>query len=331
MQFPIKDYHFSKYIDPGTDTTAMDELLSLVRLGTALIFMTAASVMDWRTRRVPNKVWIALGLIGMAILLIEMLFSETTTYFVSEKTYNFNHFLIFIPIAILFFDTFWDREPVYDEGKVNPVPVVLYAIAVIAALSLVVLEGTTLVVAQLLSIPVLMAVFILFYYLGVVRGGADAKALLALALMFPLYPIIGNLPFISYPADSADVLQMTFPFTFLILMNAAIIHAVAGPTMRFFRNLARRDFGFPEMFLGYRMDIADVQKNFVWPMEIVQDDEVVLMLFPKRSGDVKVELAKLKSKGLERIWVTPKDPFIIPMTLGIIFSVIVGNLVLLFF
>jgi preflagellin peptidase FlaK len=114
-------------------------------------------------------------------------------------------------------------------------------------------------------------------------------------------------------------------------MNAAIIHAIAGPTLRFFRNLARRDFGFPEMFLGYRMDIADVQKHFVWPMEAVQDDEIVLMLFPKRSGDVKVELEKLKAKGLERIWVTPKDPFIIPMTLGIVFSVIIGNLVLLFF
>ena len=40
---------------------------------------------------------------------------------------------------------------------------------------------------------------------------------------------------------------------------------------------------------------------------------------------------KLKEKGLDRIWVTPKDPFMIPMTLGIVFSVIVGNLVALAF
>jgi preflagellin peptidase FlaK len=309
----------------------MDELLSIARLGTAFTFMLAASVMDWRTRRVPNRVWIMLGAIGMALLAIQMLFSETTVFFELERTYRPAHFLIFIPIAIIFFDTFWDREPMYDEGKVNPVPIMLYAVAAIAALSLVILEGATMEVAQLLSIPVVMAVFILFYYLGVVRGGADAKALLALAIVFPLYPVIENLPFISYPANAADVLQMTFPFTFLVLMNAAIIHAVAGPTVRFFRNLARRDYGFPEMFLGYRMDIADVPKNFVWPMEVVHEGEVVLMLFPKRSGDVKQELEKLKSKGVDRIWVTPKDPFIIPMTLGIIFSIIVGNLVLPFF
>jgi len=300
----------------------MDELLSIARICVAMVFMLAASVMDWRTRRVPNRVWIILGVAGMILLAVQMLFSET---------YNPAHYLIFIPIIIIFFDTFWDREPVYDEGKVNPLPVLLYAVAVIAALSIVVLEGPTMEVAQLLSIPVLMAVFILFYYLGVVRGGADAKALLALAILFPLYPVFENLPFISYPADAAEVLQLTFPFTFLVLMNAAIIHAIAGPTMRFFRNLARRDFGFPEMFLGYRMDIADVQKNFVWPMEAVQDDEVVLVLFPKRTDDAKGELDKLRGKGLERIWVTPKDPFIIPLTLGIIFSVIVGNLVLLFF
>jgi preflagellin peptidase FlaK len=291
--------------------------------------MLVASVMDWRTRRVPNRVWIVLGVAGMILLAIQMLFS--TPLIVQERTYRPAHFLIFIPIAIIFFDTFWDREPVYDGGKVNPLPVLLYAVAIIAALSIVMLEGSTMEVGQLLSIPIVMTVFVMFYYLGVVRGGADAKALLALAIVFPIYPVFENLPIISYPTDTADVLQMTFPFAFLVLMNAAIIHAVAGPTMRFFRNLARKDFGFPEMFLGYRMDIADVQKNFVWPMEAVQDDEVVLVLFPKRSGDVKQELEKLKSKGLERIWVTPKDPFIIPMTLGIIFSIIVGNLVLLFF
>jgi preflagellin peptidase FlaK len=309
----------------------MDEVLSLARLGVALAFMLLASVMDWRTRKVPNRVWIVLGVIGMALLAFEMINSKSTTIFGLERTYQPAHFLIFIPIAILFFDTFWDREPMYDEGKVNPLPILLYAVAVIAALSLVMLKGATMEVAQLLSIPALMAVFITFYYLGVVRGGADAKALLALAIMFPLYPTIGNFPIISYPADTAELLQMTFPFTFLILMNAAIIHAIAGPTVRFFRNLVRKDFGFPEMFLGYRMDIADVQKNFVWPMEAVQDNEVVLVLFPKRSGDVKAELAKLKEKGLERIWVTPKDPFIIPMTLGIIFSVFVGNIVILLF
>ena len=309
----------------------MADTFSVLRLGVALAFMVAASAMDWRTRRVPNRVWIALGIAGMGFLVYEMILSETASFFGPERTYGPAHFLIFIPIAIIFFDTFWDREPIYDDGKLNFLPLALYCVAGVAILAMVYVEGLTLEVGQLLSVPAVMSIFILFYYMGIVRGGADAKALLALSIIFPFYPVFGSLPWISYPEGSAEVLQMTFPFTFLILMNAAILHAVAGPTLRFFRNLARGDRSFPEMFLGYRMDIADVPKRFVWPMEVVRDGEVVLMLFPKRTGDVKEELARLREKGLERIWVTPKDPFIIPMTLGIIFSVVVGNLVALFF
>jgi len=310
----------------------MDLILSAARLCIGMAFMLAASVTDWRTRRVPNRIWVILGISGMVLLAVQMAFAETVPdYGTAAKTYGPVHFLVFVPIAVIFLDTFWERKPVHEGGKWNLKPVALYAAAAVSCLAMVLLEGLTMEVGQLLSVPLVMCVFIMFYYLGIVRGGADAKALLALSIVFPFYPILDSLPLIGYPEGTVDMLQMTFPFTFLILMNAAILHAVVGPTIRFFRNLARGDRGFPEMFLGYRMDIADVPKSFVWPMEAVRDEEVVLILFPKRSGNVKEELAKLKKKGLDRIWVTPKDPFIIPMTAGIVFSVIVGNLVALLF
>jgi preflagellin peptidase FlaK len=304
----------------------MQEILSLARLVVAMAFMIAASVMDWRTRKVPNRVWIILGSIGMGFLAIDMLMSWQ-----DNGGFGVWHFLIFIPLAIIFYDTFWDREPMYFEGKVNPSPILLSIVALLACMVLVLQEGMTSETGSLLAIPVIMLVFIVFYYMGIIRGGADAKALMALALMFPFYPIISGLPIIAYPEQGADIIQITFPFAFLILMNAAIMHVLAGPSIRFIKNLARKDIGFPEMFLGYRMDIADIPKSFVWPMEAVRDDEVVLLVFPKRDGNMKEELLKLRSKGLERIWVTPKDPFIIPMTLGVLFSAIVGNLVILMF
>ena len=309
----------------------MDEILSAARLTVALAFMIFASVKDWRTRRVPDRVWVIMGTIGLFLLAMELFTSETELFFGTERTFGMWHFLILIPVGVIFYDTFWDREPIYDEGKVNLSPIMLYAVAVTAVAVMVYREGITMETGMLLAIPAVMCVFIIFYYMGVIRGGADAKALLALAIMFPVYPVIASLPLISYPENAADVLHMTFPFTFLVLMNAAILHAISGPVLRFFKNLARGDRGFPEMLLGYRMDIADVPKNFVWPMEAVRDDEVVLIVFPSRKGDIKDELLKLRAKGLERIWVTPKDPFIIPMTLSIIFSAIIGNLVILFF
>ncbi|MDO9538218.1 MAG: A24 family peptidase C-terminal domain-containing protein [Thermoplasmata archaeon] len=308
----------------------MADYLSLTRLGVALAFMVAASVMDWRTRKVRNKVWIILGLVGMGVLALQMLM-DCSFLDTGQATYNMGHFLIFVPIGIIFLDVFWDREPLYDEGKINSVPILLYAIVLLITLAMVVLEGMTVETGQLLAIPVVMMVFIAFFYMGIIRGGADAKALMALAIMFPVYPILEGLPLISYPANAIDAVQMTFPFAFLILMNAAILHAIAGPTIRFFKNLVRGDRGFPEMFLGYRMDIEEIPKNFVWPMEAVEDGEIVIMVFPRKDGDIKKELAKLKEMGETRIWVTPKDPFIIPMTAGIIFSIIIGNMVALFF
>ena len=304
----------------------MEETLSIVRLCTALAFMTAASVMDWRTRRVPNRVWIILGTIGIALLAAQMLLSKAP-----ETAYEAWHFLVFIPICIIFYDTFWDREPVYWEGKVNPAPIALYLIALIASLVMIKMEGLTATEGGLLAVPIIMVVFTVFYYLGIVRGGADAKALMALALVFPFYTTIAGLPLIPYPEHVIDTIQVTFPFSFLILMYAAIFHVAAGPIIRFARNLARKDYGFPEMFLGYRMDIDQVPKKFVWPMEAVRDDEIVLILFPSRNADQKEELAKLKAKGLARIWVTPKDPFIIPMTAGIAAAAVIGNIIILLF
>ena len=66
-------------------------------------------------------------------------------------------------------------------------------------------------------------------------------------------------------------------------------------------------------------------------MEKFIDGEHVLVLKPRRSDDIKAELNVLKEHGLTRIWVNPKIPFIIPMLLGIIFSVVIGNLIVLFF
>ena len=317
----------------------MVENISLIRLGIALALMLYAAVLDWKTRRVANWVWMLMGSIAMALLFFELLYFDTvagsTLLTVDGNSISGFElaqpaiYLIFIPIGIFFFDVFWDREPVYHEGKINFLPILLYAIAFISMALMVYYAGLDNRTMALLAIPIMILVFILFYYLRLIHGGADAKAFMALAIMFPYYPIIQGFPLIEGPAVSG--LNIAFPFAFLILMNAAILQVVTVPLGMLIKNLANRDFGFPEMFLGYRMDIANIPKKFVWPMEKIIDDERVLVIFPKRDGDVRKDLLALRKEGIERIWVTPKVPFIIPMLLGIIFSVIIGNLVMLLF
>jgi len=313
-------------------------MLSLTRLAIALALMSYAAILDWRTRRVANWVWMLMGSIAMALLFFELLSADG--YF-SGAVYSVHGnllfemyqppsvFLIFIPISILFFDVFWDREPVYHEGKINFLPIVLYGIAFISMALMVYYAGIDNRTMALLAIPIMIIVFTIFYYARLIHGGADAKAFMALAILFPYYPIVQSFPLIEGPAVQG--LNIAFPFAFLILMNAAILQVVTVPLGMFFKNLANKEYGFPEMFLGYRMDIDEVPNKFVWPMQKVMDGEEVLVLFPKRGGDIEEDLKPLREIGATRLWVTPKVPFIIPMLLGIIFSVIVGNLVMLAF
>ena len=314
-------------------------MLTLTRLAIALALMSYAAILDWRTRRVANWVWMLMGSIAMALLFFELLYFDTvagstiltvdgnpiTGFELTQPAI----YLIFIPIGIFFFDVFWDREPVYHEGKINFLPIVLYAIGFISMALMVIYAGLDNRTMALLAIPIMILVFIIFYYARLIHGGADAKAFMALAILFPYYPIIQGFPLIEGPGVLG--LNIAFPFAFLILMNAAILQVVTVPFGMFLKNLANRDFGFPEMFLGYRMDIENVAKKFVWPMEKIIDDERVLVIFPKRDGDIEKDLAPLKEQGIDRIWVTPKVPFIIPMLLAIIFSTIVGNLIMLLF
>ena len=316
----------------------MEENLSILRLAIALGIMSYAAVLDWRTRLAPNKVWIIMGSIAIAALLFELLYydlqlgsdmlAEGGEIITGSGISNPALYLVFIPIGIFFFDTFWDREPVYHDGKVNFLPILLYIIGLLAMALMLYFGGLGELTLCLLSVPVMLIVFIIFYYARLIHGGADAKALMALAILFPFYPQLLDLPLIN---AELTIMNYAFPFAFLILMNAAIIQVAIVPISLFFKNLANKDFGFPEMFLGYRMDLHEVPKKFVWPMQKVMDGEMVLVMFPKRGGSVKEDLRALKAAGADRIWVTPKVPFIIPMLLGIVFSVVVGNLVMLFF
>ena len=83
-------------------------------------------------------------------------------------------------------------------------------------------------------------------------------------------------------------------------------------------NSSKRDVAFPEMILGYKMDIEEVEKKFVWSMERIVDGERAIVLFPKK--DDKESLEILKEMGVKRVWVTPKIPFIVFIMAGFIIS-----------
>jgi len=291
------------------------DAVPVLRVAFAFIIMLAASRSDWKSRTASDTYWFVLGIFGMILLAAQIYLDGVSPLYI----------LFLVPVGILFLDTLWDRKGMFEEG-LNPVPIVLYIIAFVALAALVALYWQSAYLWQLMSILFIFALIILFYQFNIIKGGADAKALLALSIVFPVYPVFDFLPLIPIPVDVA---QYLFPFSFLILFDAALITIVV-PIGLFIYNISKGDTRLPVMFFGYRMSVSEARKKFVWPLEYIVEGKRKLTLFPKTMDSYDEVYNELEKSGVEDLWVTPKIPFLIPLTISVLFSTIVGNLIFLF-
>ncbi len=279
-------------------------------------FLFYASYTDLKERRVRDIVWLVMGFTGGVFLVLQMLLEKRA----------WEYYLIFIPITILFASMFFEFKPLYDRKKkaINTKIIILFIIGITALIYQFNALSEEGYFYRLLTIPILILVFYVFYQVSILHGGADAKALMTLAIFVPFYPKFLDFPIIQIgPERVSDTVELMFPFAFLVLMNGVIF--VIWIFLAFFIfNTTRKDVKMPEMLLGYKMDIAQAEKTFVWPMEKVEDGKRVRVLFPRNVE--KDTLIKLKEHGARRIWVTPKVPFIVALTGGFIISVFFGNI-----
>ncbi len=290
------------------------DYVTLTRLAASIGIMAYASLLDLRTRKVGNIYWIVLSVIGLILVPVQ----------ISTNGQPMEYALVLIPIIAVLSDVYWDA----GDGRLSKiVPVLKYAVAILSVLVLGYLWINDDYFQYLLSVPVLMLFIVLLYMLDLVRGGADAKALLALSILFPVYPAIQALPLIAPETSSA---ALVFPFTFAVLVTAAIIVALL-PIGFILRNLASHEFRFPYGALGYMADVDKLRGKHVWLMENIIDGSRQLHTRPRRHEDLDKEIELLKAAGVPRVWVTPKIPFIIPLTISLIFVALVGNVFFLIF
>jgi preflagellin peptidase FlaK len=295
------------------------EELDILRLVLGLFFLAYASVSDLRTRRVSNKVWILMGLVSIAVLEAQMLLND----------YSLHHHLILVPVAIMYFDVFWERDPISEisDSRLKAVIIILYAtaIAVIAFLLYHFFQkgGEELTgFLQLFTIPVMILVAYAFYISGLLRGGADAKSFMAIAMLVPLYPAFYSFPLIGW--GELTGFAIAFPFALVTLLNAALL-LVFAPLAFLLYNLSRGTLKMPESLFGYEADTANLPR-FVWLMQRIENGRLVRELLPRRSRNIEEEAEKLSEAGCDRVWVTPQLPFLLPMTISFILSFLVGNL-----
>jgi len=288
----------------------------VLRLVLGLAVLGYGAYTDVMTRKASNSLWTAMALAGAGIMAMELL------------TIGAPSLLLLAPVIALavFFCIFLEGEflpkGMAGEGanKAVMLAILLGSIGGMYAMS------TTLDPSfpDIAMVIVMMFVFYMFYVFGLIQGGADAKALMSLAILCPWYPPTG-LPFVFSTVPS--MVSAVIPFSLSLLFNSAIMFIVV-PLGLALHNASKGDFA-GMMFLGYRMRIDDASNSFVWPMERVEGKKVVRIFFPSRDRrDLSRDLDALRRMGRKKVWVTPKMPFLVPMTIGFIVTIMFGNILL---
>jgi len=176
-------------------------------------------------------------------------------------------------------------------------------------------------------------VYILFH-LGVF-GGADAKSLIVLSIIFPVYPNFSIFN-TGFPINAPLPFFKDF-FAFGIFENAVLLTIVVPLGLAFY-NLSKMGLHIDKplyAFIGYKTKISELsQKRHI---KLIEGFEIInneFRFYFKRGGveldeEIINELKNTSEKGLikDEVWVTPGLPFMIPITLGFFVAAFYGDLI----
>jgi len=186
---------------------------------------------------------------------------------------------------------------------------------------------------------------ILFYSGGF--GGADAKALMCMALALPFYPYPEKL-FTPLSGQSSPISQMFFPMS---VFSNSVLFAAAAAVYILLRNVVWRWRTGKELFgkgyeseslgrkilvliTGYKIPIDKLkQKWHLYPLEDVEEEtcKQKLVIIPKdeERNAIVERLAKAAEAGKiqKNVWATPGLPMLIFITAGLIAALFFGDII----
>jgi len=255
--------------------------IDILRLVAGLFFLILGSHQDLRTRTARNQFWIWMGGLGLLFLCAEMVIDGREGW----------HFLVLPVLALLYVYPFVEfstdrkvdiRSGIVPKQLFGACAALFVSMALIAGME----SGFDRFYGELVATVIFIVIIYGLFYAGLLFGGGDAKAMMAIILMMPFYPDVGGFPLVVPPDVHARVIiyPLSVLFTGLVLM-------VFLPFVHLAMNLKRKDFKFPMLFFAYRMDIDRVAEKHVFLMEKVVEGKPKSFLFPPRA----ISLAKLKT------------------------------------
>lgn len=160
------------------------------------------------------------------------------------------------------------------------------------------------------------------WYFHILAGGADAKALMMLAVLLPV-PIELDVAGRAFPVWASPM-----PVALVVLANSVLLFLLV-PFAFAAGNLLRGHVRLPAMFLGVRMPIDRAAASFVWVVERAQPDGSIRQnLWASRftAEDHRANLDRLSELGRTHVWTTPKIPFMVPLWSGFVLAFLAGDL-----
>jgi preflagellin peptidase FlaK len=195
--------------------------------------------------------------------------------------------------------------------------------------------------SYILSFALTSVLAVAIFYAGGF-GGADAKALMCIALALPVYPS----HLLPEPAGFVSPLFPLTIFTNGILLGAlSVFYALFRNLLWKVRNrggvfdgLETGSFGrkFMALVSGYKVKLSQLKNGHMYPLEDVYvndegETKRKLLVFPKdeeREEIVSRIVENVKEESLEGgVWATPGLPLLIFITAGLIVALAYGDIV----
>lgn len=290
------------------------ELLDSLRFVLGVSMLGYGAWTDHKTRRVPNQTWLISGTIASVLLAYE---------FTTEE-YSLHIWALLVATIVLFYNAFVD-EYVLDNNQMMLWRAVQVLGILCAAYFLFSVESEELSaqgykLVDVVSISILILLMYVWFYLGPTIGGADVKAIMTIGLVAPFTLSFGGDTFTAFETRG-------FPYPFVVFMNSLLLYLLIPLSLAVY-NIFKGNLEKPyfQIFFGTKMKIDLARESFVWPMQQIIGGKVVMVAFVKNKDDSDTQWDKLEESGVDNPWITFKIPYIIPLALAFVLSVIFGDL-----
>lgn len=322
-------------VSDGDWSTALDA----ARLLVGLVALAIASMTDVRTRRVPNALWYVTAAVGVGLLVADLAMVDGGGAWAVALAFPVAAVFAVVVTGGELWPVMADDDP--DPGRELTGPEArVYVGDIVASASLLALSVAVMYLAsRRLDDPAplwratgavtIILLALALYYLRLLHGGGDAKALMTLAVLFPTAPLAGALPLIPLPPEAG----LVFPFALVVLVDAALL-VVLAPIAFLAMSARRGPFRLPEALFGHPVPVEAYDESRMWLLHEAGEEDGTMRrrIWPRRSkaaAEARARALKaLRDRGEARVYVSPKLPFMVPMLGGLLVAAVVGNIVM---